>query len=157
MDVQICRNFQCSRPAVSISAVQNTTPVLRSAGTIFGRCVALQIVRRGGNGRDLFLLPHFFWEDWPLDGVQIDAGIRSHCCVFRHIKSAGAPYGRVAASGKISESVHSTAYVRGRMVSASCYGKRPSAAQHNRACHNGLPKPACAIGCILQTGLLVQS
>ena len=39
-------------------------------------------------------------------GVQIDAGNRSRCCVFSHIKGAGTPYRRVA-SHNVTESMSS--------------------------------------------------
>jgi len=49
----------------------------------------------GRNGRDLFSghLSHFFFQKCD---IQIDAGSRSCCCVFSHVKYAGTPYCRVA-------------------------------------------------------------
>jgi hypothetical protein len=55
LDVQICCKFHTlPSDSMFISGVHNITPTSYNAYTIFGRFVALEIVRRGGNGRDLF-------------------------------------------------------------------------------------------------------
>jgi hypothetical protein len=86
---------------------------------------------------------HIFFEKC---GVYFDAGSRSRCCVFSHIKGAGMPCCRVASRNILSQ--WAVSMIRA-MVSASRYGKLPSAAQQDRACPNGSPKPVYSIHCML--------